>query len=196
MNLHGRCPDRLSAIKGIPASRPCEGCKGREKFRIMLRFVCSLLAALLVATSAGAQIQTPIQNQAQAPNPTPGQSPTPVRVRLHDNRRIEVEVAPCDDRLCGKIVWFKWPNDAQGLPLVYLNNPDPALRSRPLLGLSILYDLGRTGERTWEDGKIYNPDDGSGLPGPDVDRERWRIARARPRALPASGQDYDWTRVR
>jgi len=31
---------------------------------------------------------------------------------------------------------------------------------RPLLGLAIVHGLHRTGERTWEDGKIYNPDDG------------------------------------
>ena len=46
------------------------------------------------------------------------------------------------------------------LPLVDLKNADSKLRGRPLLGLTILYDLRRTGDRTWEDGKIYNPDDG------------------------------------
>src|SRR6267143_1079244 len=66
-----------------------------------------------------------------------------------------------NDRLCGKIVWFRWPNDASGRPLVDFKNPDPALRTRPLLGLTILQGLRRTGERTWEDGQIYNPDDGT-----------------------------------
>ncbi len=58
------------------------------------------------------------------------------------------------------MVWFKWPNDAQGLPLVDLKNANPALRSRPLLGLTILQGLRRTGEGTWDEGRIYNPDDG------------------------------------
>jgi uncharacterized protein (DUF2147 family) len=63
--------------------------------------------------------------------------------------------------LCGKIVWFKWPNDAEGLPLVDVKNPDPALRTRPLLGLTTLWGLRRAGENTWDDGEIYNPDDGT-----------------------------------
>ena len=108
----------------------------------MRRFAYALPLTLLAVTSIGAQSQTP------------------VGVWLHANKRIRVEIAPCGDRLCGKIVWFRWPNDAQGLPLVDLKNADPALRTRPLLGLTVLKGLRRAGGRTWEDGEIYNPDDG------------------------------------
>lgn len=108
----------------------------------MFRFVVFLLNALIVAGSAGAQ----------------GQSP--VGVWLHANKRIQVEIAPCGDKLCGKMIWFRWPNDAAGLPLVDVRNSNPALRSRPLLGLMILQGLRRAGGNTWDGGKIYNPDDG------------------------------------
>jgi uncharacterized protein (DUF2147 family) len=84
----------------------------------------------------------------------------PVGLWLLANQRIQMEVVPCDDRLCGKLVWFKNPNDPQGLPLVDAKNPDPALRTRPLLGLTVLRDLRPADDGTWEDGKIYNPDDG------------------------------------
>src|SRR5271156_1558880 len=82
---------------------------------------------------------------ALAATPVGAQTPTPVGVWLHDNKRIEIEITPCGDTLCGKLVWFKWPNNAQGLPLVDLNNPDSALRTRPLLGLLVLNGLHRTG---------------------------------------------------
>ena len=41
-----------------------------------------------------------------------------------------------------------------------MKNKDPALGPRPLLGLTPLYGLRRTGENTWGDGKIYKPEDG------------------------------------
>jgi uncharacterized protein (DUF2147 family) len=85
---------------------------------------------------------------------------TPVGVWLHPNGRIQMEVSPCGEELCAKLVWFKFPNDAEGKPLVDVNNPDPALRSRPLLGLQVLHGLRPTGDGTWDDGEAYNPDDG------------------------------------
>ncbi len=114
----------------------------------MLRYGGLIVAVFLATTVATHAV------------PAPARTPTPVGVWQHDNKRIEIAIAPCGDRLCGKLVWFKWPNDAQGLPLVDLKNVDPALRARPLLGLTVLYGLRRTGDNAWEDGKIYNPDDG------------------------------------
>ena len=107
-----------------------------------LRLACVLFPLLLAATSVGAQ------------------NPTPVGVWLDDSERIQVKIAPCGDRLCGNLVWFMWPNDEQGLPLVDLKNSDPALRKRHLLGLTILQGLRLTDENTWEDGEIYDPNDG------------------------------------
>ncbi len=40
------------------------------------------------------------------------------------------------------------------------HNPDPELRSRPLLGLKILGDLSYKGDNEWEDGWIYDPNNG------------------------------------
>lgn len=128
--------------------------------------------------------------------PAVAQSPTPVGVWLHDNKRIQIEIAPCGEFLCATIVWFKWPNDAQGLPLVDVKNADPALRGRPLLGLTVLYGLHWTSDNAWEDGYIYNPDDG----------ENYRASMSiqgdgslRIRAyllIPLFGHTLIWTRVR
>jgi len=122
----------------------------------MLRIVCLLLAGLLVATPVVATSTRPVDETATHAM----ESPTPVGVWLHANERIKIQIVPCGELLCGNIIWFKWPNDAQGLPLVDLKNADPALRARPLLGLTVLYGLRRTGKNTWEDGYVYNPDDG------------------------------------
>jgi uncharacterized protein (DUF2147 family) len=94
------------------------------------------------------------------------------------------------------MIWFRWPNDAAGLPLVDLKNTNPALRSRPLLGLVILHGLRRAGWTTWEHGKNYNPDDG-------VDYESTMTMHAngtlRVRAyvlVPLLGKALIWSRVR
>ena len=144
----------------------------------MLRFAALLFAVLLTATPAGAQ------------------SPTPVGVWLDASKRVEVEIAPCGELLCGTLVWFRWPNDAQDLPLVDLKNADPALRTRPLLGLTILYGLRRTGERTWEDGKIYNPDSGRNYNATMSIRDDGSLRVRAYVLLPLFGRTQIWTRVR
>ena len=93
--------------------------------------------------------------------PATAQTATPVGVWLHPDKRIEIEIAPCGDRFCAKIVWFKRPNGDDGLPLTDVKNKDLALRTRPLLGLNVLQNLRANGENNWADGEVYNPDDGA-----------------------------------
>jgi uncharacterized protein (DUF2147 family) len=64
----------------------------------------------------------------------------------------------------GKIVWLKNPNDEQGNPKKDPNNPDESLRSRSRKGMVIMRDLEFTGtgkKKTWANGKIYDPNNGS-----------------------------------
>jgi uncharacterized protein (DUF2147 family) len=92
--------------------------------------------------------------------PAAAQCLTPAGIWKDASGRVLVKISSCGDQLCGKLVWFKWPNDDQGLPVIDLKNSDPALRARPLLGLKILESFHCTEDGIWEDGKIYNPDDG------------------------------------
>ena len=133
---------------------------------------------------------------ALAATPVGAQTPTPVGVWLHDNKRIEIAIMPCGDRLCGKLVWFKWPNNAQGLPLVDLNNPDSALRTRPLLGLLVLNGLHRTGANTWADGNIYNPDDGVTYAASMSMQDDGSLEVRAYVLLPMLGKTFVWTRMR
>lgn len=47
-----------------------------------------------------------------------------------------------------------------GKPLLDHRNPDPALRSRPLLGLPMLKGLRFDGHEHWREGRVYSCDDG------------------------------------
>lgn len=129
--------------------------------------------------------------------PTAAQGQSPVGVWSHANERIHVAIAPCGDRLCGKLVWFRWPDDAEGLPLVDVKNTNRALRDRPLLGLTVLRGLRPAdGERKWKGGRIYNPDDGVDYRASmSIEDDGTLHVRAYV-LVPALGRTLVWTRVR
>ncbi len=64
----------------------------------------------------------------------------------------------------GKIVWLLEPNDENGNPRTDINNSDEAKRKDPLKGLRNLKDLEFVGDkknREWDNGTIYDPNNGS-----------------------------------
>ena len=128
-------------------------------------------------------------------SPAVAQDRSPVGVWLHANERIRVEISPCNAGLCGEIVWFRWPNDDAGLPLVDLKNRDPALRNRPLLGLRVIEGLRPDGKGKWVGGRIYNPDDGRDYRA-DLTVGADGILRVRAYVLlPILGKTLLWTKV-
>jgi uncharacterized protein (DUF2147 family) len=72
----------------------------------------------------------------------------------------KVHIAPCGPKLCGAITWLKNPNNKAGQPQKDAYNPDPALKSRPVVGIQILRNMKPDGEGRWTGGSIYNPGDG------------------------------------
>ncbi len=73
--------------------------------------------------------------------------------------KVTVKVSQCGSELCASIVGLKEPTYKDGKPKVDRHNENPALRSRPLMGLSVLSDMKATGPNSWQ-GAIYNADDG------------------------------------
>lgn len=71
-----------------------------------------------------------------------------------------VEIEPCGDRACGRLVWLKDAWDAGGSPKRDANNPNPAERARPLCGLRLITGLEPAGDGAWKDGEIYSARDG------------------------------------
>jgi Delta7-sterol 5-desaturase len=72
-----------------------------------------------------------------------------------------VDLAPCagTSTLCGTVRWLWDAIDEKGRPRLDAQNTDASLRTRPLLGLSILSGLTPTPGGGWA-GQIYNPEDG------------------------------------
>ena len=79
---------------------------------------------------------------------------------LNEEGTAQVEIYKTGNQFFGKIVWLETPNDSiTGLPRTDKENPDPALQTKPLLGLvnltGFVFD-----EDEWEDGQIYDPKNG------------------------------------
>ena len=60
----------------------------------------------------------------------------PQGVWLIDNE-VAVQVFDCSNLLCGRVLWLSIPRDPQGRLVLDKKNPEPALRQRPLCGLTI-----------------------------------------------------------
>ncbi|SOB79367.1 Uncharacterized conserved protein, DUF2147 family [Sphingomonas guangdongensis] len=86
-----------------------------------------------------------------------GAAPAPVTGRwITQGGQAVVEVAPCGQQLCGRIVRILKPR--AGGPAVDANNPDKSLRTRPIQGLAIL--TGFTADGDYWRGRIYDPESG------------------------------------
>ena len=77
---------------------------------------------------------------------------------LNQARTGKIHIAACPgkaDRLCGAI-----SSMTDRTKTLDANNPDPALRSRSLIGLQVLRDFRRAEPGRWTNGRIYDPKSG------------------------------------
>ena len=71
---------------------------------------------------------------------------------MRTNGSAKIKIAPCGQNLCGNIIWLKTPRKDT-------KNPDPKLRTRPLIGSQTILGMKPNGKNTWK-GKVYNAEDG------------------------------------
>ncbi len=80
---------------------------------------------------------------------------------LVENRNAIVQIAPCGDRACGNIVWLAAPRDEAGAAKLDFRNTDASLQARPICGMPMIGDFTYdSGSNRWNDGFIYNPEEG------------------------------------
>lgn len=120
----------------------------------------------------------------------------------------QVEIAPCADPargpVCGRVVWLKEARNPDGsaAPSVEevrdVNNRDPALRGRRLLGLEFLWGFRPAADEpgTFEDGTIYNAEDGKTYKARLSLLEDGRLRLRGYVGVPQLGKSQTWTRVR
>ena len=74
--------------------------------------------------------------------------------------KSNIEIAPCGQFLCGRIVWLAEPTDSNGQQKRDINNPDPAMRAQPIMGLTILKGLQPYEGDEQLKGLVYNAENG------------------------------------
>lgn len=68
-----------------------------------------------------------------------------------------VRIEACGNKTCGRILTGTPKAGETGLDF---RNPNPALRTRALIGANILSNFTRQSDGTYKGGTIYNPEDG------------------------------------
>jgi len=152
-----------------------------------LGFALGLITLLCLATSA-----------ASAANPD-----AILGKWLNGKQTANVEIYKAEGKYYGKIVWLKEPvypaDDKKGMagqPKVDRENSDASKRNQPIMGLVILRNFVFVKDGLWEDGMIYDPENGKDykckmtLESPDILNVRGFIG------ISLLGRTDTWTRVK
>ncbi len=74
--------------------------------------------------------------------------------------KLTVKISYCNaPKICANIHALSKPKDKRGNPKLDRENPNPTLRKRPVIGLTIMSGMKPKGSNSWT-GTIYNADDG------------------------------------
>lgn len=84
-----------------------------------------------------------------------------VGVWYNTEKTGKVEIYKAGEKFFGKIIWLKEPLDENtGEPKTDINNPESSEHNNPIIGLAVLKNFEYKGGDVWEDGSIYDPENG------------------------------------
>jgi uncharacterized protein (DUF2147 family) len=98
-----------------------------------------LLLVLITALAAGVS--------------APAMAAGPEGLWLVKDQTGRIRIEKCNNLMWGSVAWQKEPSKDG-------NNPNPALKDRPIVGIAILIGMSQTEANLWE-GNIYNPRNGN-----------------------------------
>jgi uncharacterized protein (DUF2147 family) len=80
---------------------------------------------------------------------------------LPADKKSHIRIEKIGNKYFGKVVWLKEPNDEKtGKPEVDEHNPDPNMRTQPIMGLRIMKDFTYEGNGVFKGGNVYDPEKG------------------------------------
>jgi uncharacterized protein (DUF2147 family) len=114
---------------------------------VSLRKIASLILFLTIMTFPAASRAD--QHQGTSP------------VGLWKTEDAEIEIFEVDGKLNGKIAALNKQYTSDGIEKTDISNPDPAKRSRPLIGMIFMSGFTPGGIGRWDHGTIYDPKTGN-----------------------------------
>lgn len=79
---------------------------------------------------------------------------------LNESGKAKVKIVKRGTKFYGKIIWLRDPNDESGKQKLDKENPKKELKTKPIVGLEILKGFKYVGDKKWEGGTIYDPENG------------------------------------
>lgn len=113
---------------------------------------------------------------------------------LTADRETKVRIT-CETSCTGTISWIAKPLEADGGVVRDTENPDVALRVRPIVGLVILNGLTKDSSTKWVNGTLYDPTDGATYRGSVTVKGPKSIELRGYVGIPLFGRSETWTRV-
>jgi uncharacterized protein (DUF2147 family) len=134
------------------------------------------------------------------------QTPSVMGIWLTASGIAQVRIGPCPDAangpICGLVVGLINPKGPDGNAIAPdmatdYRNPDPALRTRKVIGMPLIWGFKKTGDRNvFEDGHIYNGENGKTY-NANISLQPDGTLRLRGYVgSPMFGETQIWTRVR
>jgi uncharacterized protein (DUF2147 family) len=132
-----------------------------------------------------------------------GAAEPPIEMGLWYNHtgKGAVEIRPCAetgrgaDLLCGFIVWLRNPENSKGEPLTDAYNQDPAKRGRPICGLPVLGMLRPMSDGSWDQGWVYDPEQGKSFDAAIKLRTRDSLVLTGYKGVKFFSKSFEWKRA-
>lgn len=128
-------------------------------------------------------------------------TPLELGVWFNHTGKGAVEIRPCGptgtdaNRLCGFIVWLREPNGKNGKPLTDGYNPKASMRTRPICGLPVLGSLRPMSDGSWDQGWVYDPEQGKAFDAAIQLRTRDQLILTGYKGLKMFSKSFLWKRA-
>src|SRR5688572_23168748 len=77
-----------------------------------------------------------------------------------EEKNLQIEMFEDNGQFAGRMIYFKCSSEEIMRASTDIENPDPNLTARKLLGLKLVTRLEYKGMSVWDDGEIYDPNTG------------------------------------